>query len=208
MFYFVRSLRFPGFSSLSGVVALAAAAMVLSGCEVTEASGDVYRSGPICPMIYDPVCAERRGQERTFPNACEAQAQNWRIVSSGQCRGDGYDEFRRDRDDRNYRSRDRRDRSFRDRDGRNRHRDDARDGYDLPDRVTPPVRPERPVRPQAPVIQAPPAQPVVPDGACPQVIQQVCGQLDGKAQMFMNQCVLQRAGAHEVAAGNCMGSDR
>lgn len=222
MFDLARSVRLRGFSSLPGAAMLAVAAMMLSGCEVTEASGNNYRSGPVCPMIYDPVCAERRGETRTFPNACQARAEDWRVVASGQCRGGSDADFRRDRDardDRNpySRNRDRRNRDFRD-NSRDRYdrrdferpRFDNRPGRDFqptprnrPDRVTPPVQQVEPVRPQPPV-----AQPVVPDGACPQVFQQVCGQVGSSTRMFMNRCELQRAGAAEVAAGQCMGGNR
>ena len=105
----VRSRRFSG---LLGASLFAMVAVVLSGCEVTEASGNNYNSGAVCPMNYDPVCAERRGQERTFPNACQARAEDWRVVSSGQCRATGYGEYRSDQD-RDYRGRDGRGRDYR-----------------------------------------------------------------------------------------------
>jgi hypothetical protein len=39
-----------------------------------------------CTMEYRPVCATRRGQVRTFSNACSARAEDWRIVDSqGPC---------------------------------------------------------------------------------------------------------------------------
>ncbi|MDP3527316.1 MAG: Kazal-type serine protease inhibitor [Hoeflea sp.] len=185
---------------------LAIAAVVLSGC---EASGDNYNSGPVCPMIYDPVCAVSRGQERTFPNACEARAQGWRVVASGQCRSGNY-RYDRGRD---YRGRDYRDSGWDRNDRRDfeRPRFDNRPGRNAP--VQPPVRPQPPVyqppvQPNAPVRPIDPVRPVAPGGACPQVIEQVCGQLGDTTQMFMNRCELQRAGATEVAAGQCMGGNR
>ncbi|WP_246374853.1 Kazal-type serine protease inhibitor family protein [Aquamicrobium lusatiense] len=39
-----------------------------------------------CTREYAPVCASSRGQLRTFPNACEARAADWRIVGNGSCR--------------------------------------------------------------------------------------------------------------------------
>lgn len=38
-----------------------------------------------CPMIYAPVCAQRGGLRKTFGNACQAQADNYRVISRGQC---------------------------------------------------------------------------------------------------------------------------
>lgn len=212
MLDFARSVHLRGFSSLSGAAVLAVAALVLSGCEVTETSGNTYNPGPMCPMIYEPVCAERRGEARTFPNACQARAENWRVVSSGQCRASDSSDFRRDRDDRtrDFRNRDRRDRDFRNRDDRSREfrasardRNDQRDferpRFDNRPGRDPVVRPVTPNRAQAPV---------VPSGACLQGSQQVCGQLGNRPRMFMNRCEMQRAGAIEVAAGQCRRSNR
>lgn len=44
------------------------------------------RPSRACTREYAPVCASSRGQLRTFPNACEARAADWRIVRSGTCR--------------------------------------------------------------------------------------------------------------------------
>lgn len=38
-----------------------------------------------CTREYAPVCASRRGNVRTFPNACEARAAHWRVVGNGPC---------------------------------------------------------------------------------------------------------------------------
>ena len=38
-----------------------------------------------CTREYAPVCARRHGQMRTFPNACEARAADYRIVGDGPC---------------------------------------------------------------------------------------------------------------------------
>ncbi|WP_366931283.1 Kazal-type serine protease inhibitor domain-containing protein [Nitratireductor sp.] len=37
-------------------------------------------------MEYNPVCARRGGEQRTFGNACSARAQGFRIVRPGTCR--------------------------------------------------------------------------------------------------------------------------
>lgn len=44
--------------------------------------------GPVaCTREYAPVCATSRGVTRTFPNACEARAADYRIVrQNGPCR--------------------------------------------------------------------------------------------------------------------------
>lgn len=72
---------------------LAAFGLFLSACEV---SGPPPGPGPgpgpwpggpqVCPRIYAPVCATDRGRERTFPNACEARADGWRVRHDGECR--------------------------------------------------------------------------------------------------------------------------
>lgn len=78
----------------AGIIALFA----LSGCEVQPPvygpgpgpGGPIYGPGPsgprACPRIYDPVCGERFGDRRSFPNSCEADSSGYRIVHGGQCR--------------------------------------------------------------------------------------------------------------------------
>ena len=38
-----------------------------------------------CTMEYNPVCAQRGRDRRTFGNACSADAEGYRIVSPGEC---------------------------------------------------------------------------------------------------------------------------
>jgi len=38
-----------------------------------------------CTREYRPVCAQRRGNYRTFSNSCEADAAGWRVVGNGEC---------------------------------------------------------------------------------------------------------------------------
>lgn len=40
-----------------------------------------------CTREFAPVCAERRGQRRTFSNSCEARASGFSIIRSGECSG-------------------------------------------------------------------------------------------------------------------------
>jgi len=41
----------------------------------------------VCTMEYRPVCGQRGRDMRTFGNACSADAEGYRIVSPGECRG-------------------------------------------------------------------------------------------------------------------------
>ncbi|PBB25177.1 hypothetical protein CK227_16845 [Mesorhizobium sp. WSM4308] len=38
-----------------------------------------------CTRQYEPVCARRHGEMRSFPNACEARAADYRVVGDGPC---------------------------------------------------------------------------------------------------------------------------
>lgn len=38
-----------------------------------------------CTREYAPVCARRGGDRRTFPNACEARAAEYRVIGDGPC---------------------------------------------------------------------------------------------------------------------------
>ena len=52
--------------------------------------GDRERPGRgqrVCTMEYNPVCAQRGRDRRTFGNACSADAEGYRIVSPGECSG-------------------------------------------------------------------------------------------------------------------------
>ncbi|MDD7972726.1 Kazal-type serine protease inhibitor domain-containing protein [Roseinatronobacter alkalisoli] len=40
-----------------------------------------------CTREYAPVCAVRQDQRRSFANACEAEAAQFRVVRRGECRG-------------------------------------------------------------------------------------------------------------------------
>lgn len=97
--WFVANVRLAGILG-AAVIALFA----LAGCEV-QGGPPVYGPGPgpggpggpiygpggprACPRIYDPVCGERFGNRRNFPNSCEADTAGYRIVNGGQCRSAG-----------------------------------------------------------------------------------------------------------------------
>lgn len=83
------------FLSLAKAAAgLAFVAAVLAACTVVVEDGP---SGPpprpdgpsFCTREYDPVCAERGRDRRTFGNACMARADGYRIVDRGECRRGG-----------------------------------------------------------------------------------------------------------------------
>jgi hypothetical protein len=70
-------------------------ALALTSCTVvvdepvTDGPG-VFPPGPrpgICTREYRPVCGVRGyGERQTFPNACIAEAEGYRIVQRGECR--------------------------------------------------------------------------------------------------------------------------
>ena len=90
------------------IAAVAAAGLFIAACEPTGPGyggpgyGGPGHGGPggghgrICTRIYDPVCATRGRQSRTFPNSCEAESAGWDIRHGGQCRGDRPDDGRPD----------------------------------------------------------------------------------------------------------------
>ncbi len=57
---------------------------------VGECRGDGGGNGggdeqTFCTREYRPVCARRHGERRTFPNQCEAEAADYRVVDDGPC---------------------------------------------------------------------------------------------------------------------------
>ncbi|WP_245500636.1 Kazal-type serine protease inhibitor domain-containing protein [Rhizobium sp. BK251] len=56
-------------------------------CRPTRPPPPPPSPGPqICTREYVPVCGERAGRTRTFPNACEARRDGFRVVAQGECR--------------------------------------------------------------------------------------------------------------------------
>jgi hypothetical protein len=49
--------------------------------------------GPYCTREYDPVCARRGGERRTFSNACRAESAGFRVIRRGECRREGDGDF-------------------------------------------------------------------------------------------------------------------
>lgn len=72
--------------------------IVLSACTVVvEDEGPRPGPGPspgYCTREYQPVCARRYGERRTFANACLADRAGYDIIRRGECREDGDDEPR------------------------------------------------------------------------------------------------------------------
>lgn len=63
--------------------------VVLSACTVVV---DEDRPGPgprACTREYNPVCARRGGERRTFSNGCLADRAGYDVIRQGECRGDG-----------------------------------------------------------------------------------------------------------------------
>lgn len=63
---------------------------VLSACTavVVEDPGPGFDPGPgprLCTREYDPVCARRGGDRRTFGNSCQAEAAGYRVQRGGEC---------------------------------------------------------------------------------------------------------------------------
>ena len=79
-------------SFVGAAAGLAGAIVILAGCVVVE-EGPGYRPAPpprpgpvACTREYQPVCGERRGDRQTFPNACVARADGYRVSHAGACR--------------------------------------------------------------------------------------------------------------------------
>ena len=76
--------------SLQGAAVIALSG-VLAACTVAVDEGPGYRPPPrpeqrYCTREYEPVCASRGRDRKTFSNACVAKRSGYRIVSRGECR--------------------------------------------------------------------------------------------------------------------------
>lgn len=77
---------------LRGLASTLAGLLVLSACVVVEEPRPGPWPGPdpgICTREYDPVCARRGDERRTFANACVAERAGYRSIRPGECRRDG-----------------------------------------------------------------------------------------------------------------------
>jgi hypothetical protein len=82
-------MRFAAY--LRSLAVMFAALIVLSACTVVvEDEGPRPGLGPgYCTGEYQPVCARRYGERRTFANACLADRAGYDIIRRGECRGEG-----------------------------------------------------------------------------------------------------------------------
>lgn len=157
-----------------------------------------------CPSIYDPVCARRGGDRRTFGNSCEADRAGYDVIRGGACRrNEGpISEPRPPRPDRPDRPRpDRPDRPDRPRPEEPRP-DRPRPEEPRPDRP----RPEqpRPDRPQAEQPRPPrPSTPPPATQACTREYAPVCAGVGGGTRTFANACEARAAGGAIVKRGAC-----
>lgn len=54
-----------------------------------EGRGEEGRGGPrYCSREYRPVCGRVNGEHKSFDNACQAEAEGYRVVDQGRCWGD------------------------------------------------------------------------------------------------------------------------
>lgn len=82
-------MRFAAF--LRSVAAALAGLIVLSACTVVvDDPGPGPGPGPgYCTREYEPVCARRYGERRTFANACLADRAGYQVIRRGECRREG-----------------------------------------------------------------------------------------------------------------------
>jgi hypothetical protein len=67
-------------------IAQAEGARIVYGGECRRGGGGPISGGDrFCTREYAPVCATRRGRERTFGNECEADSAGYRVIYDGQC---------------------------------------------------------------------------------------------------------------------------
>jgi hypothetical protein len=81
---------------LRGLAAALAGLLVLSACVVVEEPGPGPAPWPgprpepgACTREYNPVCARRGDERRTFANACVAERAGYRSIRPGECRRGG-----------------------------------------------------------------------------------------------------------------------
>ena len=62
------------------------AALLLATVAAALADGNPdFDPDTICASIYQPVCASKAGESKTFPNACLAKGAGFTPVSQGAC---------------------------------------------------------------------------------------------------------------------------
>lgn len=63
--------------------------LALSSVVASAADEPPPDAGTMCPSIYQPVCASKGNERRTFANACLARAVGFTVVAQGGCSGSG-----------------------------------------------------------------------------------------------------------------------
>lgn len=58
---------------------------VINSGECRGPGGGAGANNQLCPKQYDPVCARRGGDVRSFGNECEAGVAGYRVISGGPC---------------------------------------------------------------------------------------------------------------------------
>lgn len=165
-----------------------------------------------CTSQYDPVCARRGRDRRTFGNECEAERAGYRVVREGACRRDRDDKAeprpRRDEprpsrprpfDDTPRSSRPEQPRTDESRPSPPEQSRSDRRRAEQPDRPAPQAEQPRP--PQV----AQPRQPPASGGqqACTREYAPVCGQIGSERRTFANACEARNGGARVVSQGAC-----
>ena len=63
----------------------AAALLLVSSAAALADNNPAFDARTICASIYQPVCASKAGETKTFPNACLAKGAGFTPVSHGGC---------------------------------------------------------------------------------------------------------------------------
>jgi hypothetical protein len=73
-------------SAPSWRAAVAAALWMMPTVVLAESSPPIGLQ-TMCPSVYEPVCAEKAGDSRTFGNACLARREGFAVTAEGRCGG-------------------------------------------------------------------------------------------------------------------------
>lgn len=69
--------------------------LLASTVAAAAADGPAPDASRMCPSIYQPVCAKKASESRTFANACLARRAGFSVAANGACSGgsDGLPRF-------------------------------------------------------------------------------------------------------------------
>jgi hypothetical protein len=73
-------------ASICALALLAAAALTGAAHAANGPELDAYS---FCPSVYQPVCAGKAGERRSFGNSCLARRDGFAVISQGNCDGAG-----------------------------------------------------------------------------------------------------------------------